>query len=107
MHSSAQQQAHAHHYVPRWYQRRFLEPEQYTYFYLDLHPEIVEREGVVHQRRALLRWSPTRCFYKDDLYTLRFEHKTSDAMERVFFGTVEWKNFKRENLINVMSATRR
>ena len=83
------QQSHAHHYVPQWYQKRFLTPGQTKFFYLDMQPETVVRDGVSHARRAVLRWGPARCFYKDDLYTLRFGSQTTDRMERLFFGTID------------------
>src|SRR5258708_6823186 len=83
------QQSHVHHYVPQWYQRRFLAAGTTQYFYLDLHPETVVQDGVSHQRRALLKWGPAKCFYKDNLYTLTFGHKTSDVMEKLFFGMVD------------------
>jgi hypothetical protein len=63
------QQSRAHHYVPQWYQRRFLTPGASRFFYLDLHPDTVVRDGVSHERKALLRWGPARCFYKDDKTT--------------------------------------
>lgn len=59
------------------------------YLYLDLHPETIVRDGVSHQRRALLPWGPKRCFYKDDLYTLRFGKQTTDFMEKLFFGMAD------------------
>jgi hypothetical protein len=83
------QQSRAHHYVPQWYQRRFLLPGQSRYHYLDLNPDIVVRDRVSYRRNNLLNWGPSRCFYKDDLYTLRFGHTTTDAMERVFFGQAD------------------
>ena len=84
-----QQQSHAHHYVPQWYQRRFLPAGRTKFFYLDLHPEIVVRDGVSHQRQALLRWGPGRCFYERDLYTLQLGKWTTDEVERYFFGAVD------------------
>jgi hypothetical protein len=82
-------QSHAHHYVPQWYQKRFL-PDGVTKFkYLDLHPDTISSNGVEHQRAALLHWGPKRCFYKEDLYTLRFGAQTSDQMERMFFGEID------------------
>jgi hypothetical protein len=84
-----QRQSHAHHYVPQWYQRRFLEPAATSYLCLDLQPETVTKNGRSHQKRALLKWGPSQCFYVDDLYTLRFGRKTSDEMEKIFFGMVD------------------
>jgi hypothetical protein len=84
-----QQQSHSHHYVPQWYQRRFLTAGSTRYLCLDLHPETIAQNGVSHQRRALLKWGPAKCFYRDDLYTLTFGPKTTDAMEKLFFGVVD------------------
>jgi len=83
------QQSHAHHYVPQWYQRRFLLPGQSRYHYLDMDPDTIVREGISYRRNDRLHWSPARCFYKDDLYTLRFGPATTDVMERLFFGMVD------------------
>jgi hypothetical protein len=83
------QQSRAHHYVPQWYQRRFLAPGATNYFYLDLHPETVTQNGKTHQKTALLKWGPSQCFHVTDLYTLRFARKTSDEMEKIFFGMVD------------------
>jgi Protein of unknown function (DUF4238) len=83
------QQAHAHHYVPEWYQRRFLRTEQFKYHYLDLHPETITNNGVKYQRRDLLHWGPARCFYQDDLYTLKLGGWSTDNIERRFFGEID------------------
>jgi len=83
------QQSHVHHYVPRWYQRRFLPPGQSTFSYLTLHPTIVYSNGVRHERRALLRWGPDRCFCQDDLYTLNVGNLSTDVLEKRFFGDID------------------
>jgi Protein of unknown function (DUF4238) len=82
-------ESHVHHYVPRWYQRRFLTPGQSQFHYLDLHPETVRSKEVKYQRRALLRWGPARCFYKNDLYTLRLKNWSTDQIEKSFFGAID------------------
>lgn len=82
-------QSHAHHYVPEWYQRRFLPPGQTNFFYLDLHPEIRRWNGGSHQLKAVRRRGPDACFRVDDLYTLRFGRLQTDEMERWFFGAVD------------------
>jgi hypothetical protein len=85
------QQSRAHHYVPQWYQKRFL-PSGVTEFQcLDLHPETVVVRGIEHRFNALHRWGTKKCFYKDDLYTLKFGNETTDEMERLFFGPVDSK----------------
>ena len=83
------QQSHAHHYVPQWYQRRFLTPGNDRFFYLDLHPETVVRDGVSHERDSLLRLGPKLCFRRDDLYTVKLGSWTTDQIERRFFGVVD------------------
>jgi Protein of unknown function (DUF4238) len=83
------QQSHVHHYVPQWYQRRFLEKGKCTYFYLDLHPETVVHGGVKHQKRALFFRGPKTCFYRDDLYTLKLGELTTDEIEKRFFGAID------------------
>ena len=75
--------------MPRWYQKRFLQPGQSKFFYLDLKPDTVVCDGVAHVRDALLRWGPKKCFYRDDLYTLRFGRQTTDELEKSFFGTID------------------
>lgn len=91
-------QAHVHHYVPRWYQRRFLQPGQTTFSYLDLHPDTVVKGKVRYQRRALLHWGPARCFYKDDLYTVTLGNWTSDQVEQTFFGEIDNRGRKAVDL---------
>ena len=85
------QQSHAHHYVPQWYQKRFLPRDVSKFRYLDLHPDTVCSAGIAHQRKALLHWGPKSCFYKDNLYTLKFGGRTSDQLERLFFGEIDSK----------------
>jgi Protein of unknown function (DUF4238) len=82
------------HYVPQWYQYRFLPdyvPEK-KFFYLDLHPEsFTDSKGQKHTRNALLHWGPPRCFCKEDLYTTKFDRWESTEIERKFFGEVDDK----------------
>src|ERR1700751_2881945 len=82
-------QSHAHHYVPGWYQRRFLLPQTSKYFYLDLQPETIVQDGHAHQRRAIRHLGPDSCFYKNDLYALDFGGQTTDEMEQFFFGMID------------------
>jgi hypothetical protein len=37
--------SHEHHYVPRWYQKRFLAPGQQKLWHLDLKPDTVKLDG--------------------------------------------------------------
>lgn len=79
------------HYVPQWYQRRFLEPGTPRYWYLDLKPDLLHRGGgrPPIPRRDLLNWGPAKCFCQDHLYTLNFGLNASDAIERSFFGRID------------------
>ena len=82
-------QSRSHHYVPRWYQKRFLHPGQYSYYYLDLKPDAVPRKGGHYKRQDLLEWRPKRCFFRDHLYTLKPGNWTTDEIEKRFFGEID------------------
>jgi hypothetical protein len=81
----AQEYRH-NHYVPEWYQKRFLGTGSTQYWYLDLRPERVTRDGHSYIRRALLHWGPARCFAQDDLYTTKWGNLESRDIEKLFFG---------------------
>ena len=80
---------HHNHYVPEWYQKRFLNHKSESYWYLDMNPERVTRNGHTWTRRALLNWGPPSCFAEDDLYTVRFGDIDSTRLEREFFGPID------------------
>jgi hypothetical protein len=77
------------HYVPIWYQRRFMPPGQDRYFRLDLKPEVVTSGKVRYTRRDLHHWSPDRIFAEDDLYTTQWGRITDTQIEQFFFGTLD------------------
>lgn len=79
------------HYVPEWYQRRFIPPtaKQHRYFYLDTRPDRVTREGTTFTHNAIKRWGPSRCFFQTDLYTTRFGSWINTDIEKLFFGRVD------------------
>jgi hypothetical protein len=82
--------ARRNHYVPVWYQRRFLAEGETHFHYLDLQPEtVVSAGGKTYQRGALLRWGPKRCFVQDDLYTLKLGDWSNDQIEKRFFGRID------------------
>lgn len=82
-------QAHVHHYVPQWYQKRFLHEGQGKFYYLDLHPETIKCERVKYVRRSLLRWGPPRCFCERDLYAMKLGNLSTDDVEKYFFGAID------------------
>jgi hypothetical protein len=79
------------HYVPVWYQKRFLsnENKEKKFYYLDMKPETITSTGISYQRNALRRWGPKRCFYEPDLYTTKFGKRESTEIEEKFFGKVD------------------
>jgi len=85
------------HYVPQWYQDRFLAPgrTEDKYYYLDLHPKKVVRPGGRHHfRNAVRRLGPASCFKEDHLYTLRFGNYGFDVVEKRFFGELDRRGCK-------------
>jgi len=80
------------HYVPVWYQRRFLAPRRASneLFRLDLEPgHFTDPRGVVHPRRALRRLGPRRCFARTDLYTRQVGSLSNRDIEKYFFGQID------------------
>lgn len=93
------------HYVPVWYQRRFLPNDirDKKFYYLDLDPDFVVSGKGRYKRNSTLRWGPRRCFCKHDLYTTKFGEWESTEIEEKFFGKIDsagssaieyWTNFK-------------
>jgi hypothetical protein len=76
-------QSRAHHYVPQWYQKRFLPPGATNFFYLDLQPETVVWDGGSHRRKAVRRRGPAVCFRRDDRYTVKLVNWTTDQIEPI------------------------
>ena len=80
------------HYVPEWYQRNFIPPENTTgkIFYLKLKPdEHKDAKGKTHIANPLKEQHPRSCFAEDDLYTARFGDIESREIERLFFGSID------------------
>jgi hypothetical protein len=65
-------------------------PGQNTYWYLDLKPDPILRDGkVIAHRRDLLPWGPGKCFAENDLYTTKWGTNESVDIEKFFFGRVD------------------
>jgi Protein of unknown function (DUF4238) len=80
------------HYVPVWYQRRFLPAGQKDneLFYLDLAPgKLILPNGVEKPRKSLRRLGFDYCFAEEDLYTTRFAGAESRDIEKIFFGAID------------------
>lgn len=80
------------HYVPVWYQKRFIPEGQVDQelYYRNLRPgEFVDPRGVRHPIRAVRKLGPRRCFAEADLYTTTFEGVQSKVIEKEFFGKID------------------
>lgn len=78
------------HYVPRWYQKGFLEPSRSTLAYLDLSPPSrTLGDGRVINERALFDAPTKRCFFQTDLYSTFFGTSVNDEIERRLFGEID------------------
>ena len=108
------------HYVPEWYQKRFLPHDggPNKYFYLDLKPNVINYAlGISKKKRDLEHWGTRKSFFEDDLYTTRFGKLESTEIERYFFGKFdrigktaveeishfEHTNFNPRNIQNLIS----
>ena len=77
------------HYVPEWYQKKFLPEGQFKLHYLDLDPEKITSRGHKYTRKAKLHWSPKKCFAQDDLYTTKWGGLENRDIEKFFFGKLD------------------
>lgn len=80
------------HYVPIWYQDRFVPNAQQDreLYYLDLHPgSFKDPRGVMHAKRGLWRQGFRNCFAQDDLYTTTLGDIESRDVEKYFFGDID------------------
>lgn len=85
------------HYVPRWYQERFLPADRKQRELLYLHKErrsVRDRRGRNHPLPEVERRTLRNCFAQSDLYTLTFRGITSTEFERNFFGQIDSKGRK-------------
>ncbi len=83
---------HHNHYVPVWYQKRFIPKDQKDreLYYLDLKPgSLSDPTGIRHELNGLHRWGPKYCFAQKDLYTTYFGSEESTRIEQEFFGPVD------------------
>jgi hypothetical protein len=82
------------HYVPQWYQSRFVIDKQgcNELYYLNLHPEIfTDKEGVKHKAKDKHHFGFKKCFAQKDLYTTYLQGITSTRIEQEFFGEIDRK----------------
>jgi hypothetical protein len=77
------------HYVPVWYQERFMHPGQHRYFRLDLMPQVVTNGKHKYTRNNLHCWGPNGIFSEDDLYTTSWGDISNVEIEKFFFGQLD------------------
>lgn len=80
------------HYVPEWYQKRFLPSAGASLFYLDLAPAAIEIGPGLHRNvNPVTRRAPRSCFWSKDLYTTWPNGQPNDDVERLLFGDIDNK----------------
>ncbi len=78
------------HYVPKWYQNKFLLPASEKLCCLDLWPEQKKLlNGSTVTMNNTHWWTPTRCFFEYDLYTTSFFGYVNDEIEKYLFGEID------------------
>jgi hypothetical protein len=81
------------HYVPQWYQKRFIPDDRKDrkYHYLDMAPERVQNvDGTgFHVRNERRYLGPASCFQQQHLYTMFFGGNATDVIEKKFFGEID------------------
>ena len=85
------QLSHKHHYVPEWYQRRFLHSGATAFKILDLHPKkFRDKKGVVRgTSTSILNKGPAAWFFEKDLYSTRVFGTPNDDIETYLFGAID------------------
>jgi hypothetical protein len=82
--------ARNNHFVPVWYQKRFLFPGNTSYFYLDLNPPKKDLgHGNIITLNDCYKWGPKKCFKIKDLYTISLFGVPFDEIERYLFGAID------------------
>ncbi len=84
------------HYVPKWYQKGFIEPNRSSLVYLDLTPDIkILPNGRKITPKSFFPDAPvSRCFYQTDLYSTFFLGEVNDEIEKKLFGDIDTKGAK-------------
>ena len=87
----ATQQSYRHHYVPQWYQRRFLAPGGTAFKVLDMKPDVFrDKTGNVKAvGRSILDKGPNAWFFESELYTVRAFGTVNDDIETMLFGAID------------------
>jgi hypothetical protein len=83
----------SHHFVPRWYQRRFLTAERGEFLVLDKSPnsKLMCPDGRLRDIKPRTQFScgPNKLFQMPGLYSVALRDIREDAIERLIFGAVD------------------
>lgn len=79
------------HYVPKWYQRRFLTDNRDKLFYLYIDNRKRLPDGRIISCREVSERYPSQCFWTLDLYTTQFREHLNDEIERLLMGSIDSK----------------
>jgi hypothetical protein len=79
------------HYVPEWYQKRFLSSEKSDFYYLNLFPSVINSPDGGRKKANDILWpfKPSQCFCLKDLYTTHYYGFLNDEIERYLFGKID------------------
>lgn len=77
-----------HHYVPIWYQKRFMPANLTKLHYLNLDPRRVVNGRTVGMREVE-NWGPRKNFCVDHLYTVKIRGSLEEVYEKFFFGPLD------------------
>jgi hypothetical protein len=80
------------HYVPQWYQKRFIPAgaKEQKLYYLDLSPDkVIHPDGKFHYRNEMRFLGTVNCFVQEHLYTQFFGNYATDVIEKRFFGRID------------------
>jgi hypothetical protein len=81
-----------HHYVPQWYQKKFMLSGETKFFYLDMIPEyFTDPRGVRHDINPIKHQGSKKCFVEEKLYTRKIINLESNDIEKYFFGEIDRK----------------
>ncbi|MES2579414.1 MAG: DUF4238 domain-containing protein [Pseudomonadota bacterium] len=84
-----EQKSRNNHYIPEWYQRRFLTEGQQKLVYLNLFPEEKLPDGRTIRYREISNFYPSQCFCEMDLYTTQFGNDINDEIEQYLMGSLD------------------
>ena len=79
-----------HHYVPEWYQKRFMQPGDSKMWYLDLETDRALGAKEKKSDKNKIYYRPIKyCFSMPGLYSLKSFSFSSNFLEEHFFGKID------------------